>query len=130
MNDTKEDDNKPGGFQLSRDGVNCLCCKFRKNTYHKETKTTTEHNKVVVNVVEDRSSFKIGKGRVETPDDGIFKPGTTYQIGSVEICDTGFGSHKITPEENEERIDKIETEMKEMKKDIAELKTNSLGSMD
>ena len=71
MNDTKEDDNKPGGFQLSRDGVNCLCCKFRKNTYHKETKTTTENNKVVVNVVEDRSSFKIGKGRVETPDDGI-----------------------------------------------------------
>ena len=128
MNDIKEDDDKPGGFQLSRDGVNCLCCKFRKNTYHKETKTTTENNKVVVNVVEDRSSFKIGN-RGTTPDDHIFKPDTTYQIGSVEICDTGFGSHKITPEENEERIDKIEKEMKEMKKDIAELKTNRLGSM-
>ena len=28
MND--KEDNKTGGFQLSRDGVNCLCCKFKK----------------------------------------------------------------------------------------------------
>ena len=130
MKDNKEDDDKTGGFQFSRDGVNCLCCKFRKNTYHKETKTTTENNKVTVNVVEDRSSFKIGKGRVETPDDNIFKPDTTHQIGSIEICDVGWGTHKVTPEQNEERIDKIETEMKEMKKDITELKTNGLSMLD
>ena len=97
----KEDDNnsnKNGGFNLNKDGVNCLCCKFRKNTYHKETNTTTEHNKVVVNVVEDRSSFKVGN-RGTTPDDNIFKPDETRQIGSIEICDTGFGKHTITPEQ-------------------------------
>ena len=128
MND--KEDNKTGGFQLSRDGVNCLCCKFRKNIYHKETKTTTEKNKVIVNVVEDRSSFKIGKGRVETPDDGIFKPDTTHQIGSIEICDAAFGGHKVTPEQNEERIDKIETEIEEVNKDISDIKKNMLNSMD
>ena len=116
MEDDNQEPNKNGGFNLSKDGINCLCCKFRKNTYHKETNTTTENNKVIVNVVEDRSSFKIGKGRVETPDDGIFKPDTTHQIGSIEICDTGFGGHKVTPEQNEERIDNIETEIEEVKK--------------
>ena len=96
----------------------------------KKLNTTTENNKVTVNVVEDRSNFKIGKGRVETPDDNIFKPDTTHQIGSIEICDVGWGTHKVTPEQNEERIDKIETEMKEMKKDITELKTNGLSMLD
>ena len=67
---------------------------------------------------------------METPDDGIFKPDTSHQIGSIEICDTGFGSHTVTPEQNEELIDKIETDMKEMKKDISELKINSLSIMD
>ena len=127
----KEEENKIGGFQLSKDGVNCLCCKFRKNTYHKETKTTTENNKVIVNVVEDRSSFKIGKGRVETPDDGIFKPDTSSQVPSIEICDTGWGAgRRPTPEENQDRIFKLETDVEEIRKDIDILKTNSLNSMD
>ena len=125
-----KEDNNIGGFQLSRDGVNCLCCKFRKNTYHKETKTTTENNKVVVNVVEDRSSFKIGN-RGTTPDDHIFKPDTTYQLGSIEDCTTGWSvGRKPTPEENQERIFKLETDVEAMRKDIAELKIHELSGMD
>ena len=60
MTDTNKDNNKDGadsGLSVNKDGINCLFCRCKRNTYHKETKTTSENNKVVVNVVEDRSSF-------------------------------------------------------------------------
>lgn len=56
-------ENKDGGIQVNKDGMNCLFCRCKRNTYHKESITTTENNKVVVNVVEYRSSIKFGKGR-------------------------------------------------------------------
>ena len=87
MTDTYKDNNKDGtdgGVSVYKDGINCLFCRCKRNTYHKETKTTTENDKVVVNVVEDRSSFRIGKGRNVSPDDGIFKPDIAPQAGGVE----------------------------------------------
>ena len=125
MSAKEDENNRNGGFNLNKDGVNCLCCKFKKIHIIKKQKTTTEHNKVVVNVVEDRSSFTVGN-RGTTPDDNIFKPDETRQIGSIEICDTGFGKHTITPEQNEERIEKIETELVEIKKDVNKLKLNKM----
>ena len=94
MSDKENGNNKDGndgGLSVNKDG------RCKRNTYHKETKTTTEDNKVIVNFVEDRSSFKIGKGRNVSPDDGIFKPDKTNQIGSVEICDTGWGEERDYP---------------------------------
>ena len=68
---------------------------------------------------------------METPDDGIFEPDTSCQIPSIEICDTGWGEgRKPTPEENQERIFKLETDVEEIRKDIDELKTHPLCSMD
>ena len=135
MTDTNKDNNKDGtdaGLSVNKDGINCLFCRCKRKTYHKETKTTSENNKVVVNVVEDRSSFKFGKGRNVSPDDGIFKPDTLPQIGGVEICDTGFGTgRKPTPEENQERIFKLETDVEEIKKDVDDIKEQSkLNSLD
>ena len=44
-------------------------------------------------------------GRHVSPDEsGIFR--NDNQMGSVEICDTGFGTHGITPEECENRNDR------------------------
>ena len=61
MTDTYKDNNKDGtdgGVSVNKDGINCLFCRCKRNTYHKETKTTTENDEVVVNVVENRSSLK------------------------------------------------------------------------
>ena len=40
------------------------------------------------------------------------------QEGSVEICSTGWGKSQITPEELEERVEKLETDVDLLKKDI------------
>ena len=43
-------------------------------------------------------------------------------MGSVEICDTGWGSNnKITPEECEQRLQGTETDIEAIKKDIERL---------
>ena len=56
-------------------------------------------------------------GRHVSPDgNNIFK--SNEQVGSVEICDTGFGTHGITPEECEQRIEVNETDIEVIKKDI------------
>ena len=121
---------KDGGIQVNKDGINCLFCRCRRNTYHKESITTTENNKVVVNVVEDRSSIKFGKGRNVSPDDGIFKTEATPQMGGVELCSTGWSENrKITPEECEERLGKIEEDVERIDKDVEKLK-NNLNIMD
>ena len=55
-------------------------------------------------------------GRGITPDNNIFKP-EENQLGSVAVCDTGWGRGKqITPEELEERVEKLETDVDELKK--------------
>ena len=133
MTDANKDDNKDGtdgGLSVNKDGINCLFCRCKRNTYHKETKTTTEDNKVIVNVVEDRSSFKIGKGRNVSPDDGIFKPDAAQQIGGVELCSTGWSQNQITPEECDEKIEELREEVEDVKKDVEQLKSHSLNFMD
>ena len=95
----------------------------RKKTFHKETKINNEGK----TIIEDRSSWKVGRG--STPDDGIFKEGVVDQIGSVEICDTGWGQKKVTPEECEQRIEKLETDVGRIYKDVT-ISKNILNLMD
>ena len=121
MSDTTESDKKKGFFINSR-GVSCIPCRCKRQSYHKETKTIKENNIVTTNVIEVRKNFKMGStGRHVSPDgNNIFKNET--QIGSVEICDTGWGTNnRITPEECEERLDVTETDIETIKKDIQKL---------
>ena len=120
MSDTTESDKKKGFFINSR-VISCIPCSCKKQSYHKETKTIKENNIVTTNVIEDRNNFKMGStGRHVSPDENnIFK--NESQFGSVEVCNTGFGTHKITPEECEERLEATETDIETIKKDIQKL---------
>ena len=114
-------------INIEKGSVNCNFCRCGKKVFHKETKTTTDKDgNVVFNQVEERSSWRIGNGRGATPDgNDIFKADETLQTGSVEICDTGFGMGRMpTPEENQERIFKLETDVGEIKEDVEKLKNN------
>ena len=120
-----------GNIHIEKGSVNCNFCRCGKKVFHKETKTTTDKDgNVVVNQVEDRSSWRIGNGRGATPDgNDVFKQDN--QLGSVEICDTGFGiGRKPTPEENQERIFKLETDVERIDKDVEQLKHKNLNIMD
>ena len=120
-----------GNINIEKGSVNCNFCRCGKKVFHKETKTTTDKDgNVVVNQVEDRSSWRIGNGRGATPDgNDVFKQDN--QLGSVEICDTGFGiGRKPTPEENQERIFKLETDVERIDKDVEQLKHKNLNIMD
>ena len=48
---------------LTLNGINCPFCRCIRNTYHKESITTTQE--VVVNVLEDGSSIETGKGGMD-----------------------------------------------------------------
>ena len=118
MTDKEDNDESEGGIQFKKDGLNCLPCRCKRNTLHKETKTTTnKDNEVVVNVIEERSSFRIG--RSVTPDaQNMFKTNeTAIQSGDVSIADTGWGQtgRKMTPEEASDRIEKLEKQVEELK---------------
>ena len=54
----------------------------------------------------------------------FLSPIVIYKTGSVEICNTGWGETRITPEELEERVEVTETDIGLMKKDIEEIKIN------
>ena len=70
MSDNHRETNE-GGFHLNTDGLNCLPCKCRKKTFHKETKINHEGK----TIIEDRSSWKMGRGI--TPDENdIFTTNT------------------------------------------------------
>ena len=133
MSDTSEpnSDEKAKGFFLTTHGISCIPCKCKKQFYHKESKTVKEENKITTNTVEDRRNFKFGgNARHQSPDE-IFKPENQLQTGSIEECTTGWGAgRRPTPEENQERIFRLETDVEEIRKDIDELKTNTLSSMD
>lgn len=46
-------------------------------------------------------------------------------MGGVELCSTGWSENrKITPEECEERLDKIEEDVERIDKDVISLKHN------
>ena len=111
---------KTKGFFINASGISCIPCRCKRQSYHKETKTTKESNTVTTNVIEDRRNLKFGGGRNVSPDEnGIFK--TDGQVGSVEICDNGWGKNRITPEECEQRLEGTETDIEVIKKDIERL---------
>ena len=119
MSDITESEKKKGFF-INANGISCIPCRCKRQSYHKETKTTKENNIVMTNVIEDRRNLKFGGGRNVSPDEnGIFK--NDNQTGSVEICDTGWGQSKITPEECEQRLEGAETDIEVIKKDIERL---------
>ena len=98
----------------------CIPCRCKRQSYHKETKTTKENTIVTTNVIEDRRNLKFGGGRNVSPDESIiFK--NDNQTGSVEICDNGWGQNRITPEECEQRLEGTETDIEVIKKDIERL---------
>ena len=113
------------GFRIDTKGISCIPCRCKKQIYHKETKTTTENNITTTNTIEDRRNMKFGSSRNVSPD-VIFKPESALQHGSIEICDTGFGSNRITPEELDERIDKLETSVEEVKQDVDEFRLQKI----
>ena len=114
------DSYKTKGFFINASGISCIPCRCKRQSYHKETKTTKESNTVTTNVIEDRRNLKFGGGRNVSPDEnGIFK--TDGQVGSVEICDNGWGQNRITPEECEQRLEGTETDIEVIKKDIERL---------
>ena len=100
MSDTTESEKKKGLFINAR-GISCISCRCKRQSYHKKIKTTKENNIDTTNVIEDRRKLKFGStGRHVSPDEnGVFK--TDGQVGSVEICDNGWGQNRITPEECE-----------------------------
>ena len=109
------------GLSLSPTSLTCFPCRCKRNLYHKTTTATKEENKQTIIIVEDRSSFGVGRGI--TPSNENFKPN---QTGSIAICDTGWGrtGKQITPEETEEKLQELKGDMKEVKKDIHNLKNN------
>ena len=114
------DSYKTKGFFINASGISCIPCRCKRQSYHKETKTTKENNTVTTNVIEDRRNLKFGGGRNVSPDEnGIFK--NDNQTGSVEICDNGWGQNRITPEECEQRLEGTETDIEVIKKDIERL---------
>ena len=121
MSDNHKDSNE-GGFHLSTDGLNCLPCKCRKKTFHKEAKINNEGK----TTNENRSSWKMGRGI--TPDENdIFKANTPENEG-VDTATTGcgWGSREPTPEE---RLEKVGEDVERIDKDVNILK-NNLNIMD
>ena len=118
MSDNKSNE---GGFHLNTDGLNCLPCKCRKKTFHKETKINTEGK----TIIEDRSSWKVG-GRGVTPDENVIFKTNAQDNEGVDTVSTGWGSRKPTPEE---RLEKVEEDVERIDKDVTILK-NNLNMMD
>ena len=111
--DEKKTEENEGGLSLTPTSLNCLPCRCRKNTCHKETTTTTtDKDTKTVSIIENRSSYKVGRG--VTPSNDIFKPDQTG--ASVAICDTGWGNGRApTPEECEQQIEKNANDIKDLK---------------
>ena len=118
MSDNHRESNE-GGFHLNTDGINCLPCKCRKKTFHKETKINNEGKTIII--IEDRSSWKMGRGI--TPDENDrFKTNSQDNEGVDTV-----GSRKPTPEER--LVAKVEGDVERIDKDVTILK-NNLSMMD
>ena len=89
MSDKCDDGDKKKGLFINAKGVSCIPCRCKSQTCHKETKTVKENNVITTNIVEDRHNLKLGARHVSPDENGIFR--TDKQMGSVEICDTGWG---------------------------------------
>ena len=117
MSDTTEDTTEKG-FRINARGLSCIPCRFKRQFYHKETTTVKDNDKITTNTVVDKRNTKFGGRNVSPDETGIFQP--DMQMGSVAICSTGWNDKesRITPEELEERVENIETDIDLMKKDI------------
>ena len=104
-----------GGFHIDKRSVDCNFCRCGKKALYKEAKTTTDkEGNVVVNQVENRSSWKMGRNT--TPDgNAIFKTNMNDKE-DVDTVSTGFTLRKPTPEECEKQIETLEKEVEELKK--------------
>ena len=121
MSDTAEDESeKNKGFHIDKNSFHCIPCRCKRQLYHKETKTVKENDKVTTNTVVDKRNLKFG-GRNVSPDE-ICRPDEADQTGSVAICDTGWGQPQVTPEELEDKIDKLESEVERIDEDVTILK--------
>ena len=47
---------------INANGISCIPYRCKRQSYHKETKTTKENNIVTTNVIEDRRNLKFGGG--------------------------------------------------------------------
>ena len=104
-----------GGFHIDKSSVDCNCCRCGKKALYKETKTTTDkEGNVVVNQVENRSSWKMGRNT--TPDGNAMFKANMNDKEDVDTVSTGFTSRKPTPEECEKRIEALEEEVEELKR--------------
>ena len=125
MSDVSEE-SKENGFHINTRGISCIPCRCKRQFYHSETKTIKENNVITTNTVVDKRNTKFGSaGRHTSPDD-IFKPDNNLQEGSVEICSTGWAKSQITPEELEERVEKLETDVDLIKKDIEDINKSKI----
>ena len=115
MSDNGSDSDKHKGFFMNAKGVSCIPCKCKRQSYHKETKTVKENNIMTTNTVIDKRHVKFGGWNFSPDENNIFK--SDGQVGSVEICDAGFGTHGITPEECEQSIEESTTDIEVIKKD-------------
>ena len=125
MSDKSDESDKRKGLFINASGVSCIPCRCKRQSYHKETKTIKENNVITTNIIEDRHNIKIGGRHVSPDENGIFK--NDGQVGSVEICDTGWGKNQIAPEECEQRIEENATDIEAIKKDIERLELELNG---
>ena len=104
-----------GGFHIDKSSVDCNFCRCGKKALHKETKTTTDkEGNVVVHQVENRSSWKMGRGT--TPDGNAIFTANMNDKEDVDTVSTVFTSRKPTPEERIEALDKEVEELKRYRK--------------
>ena len=120
MSDISENSNDKG-FRINARGLSCIPCRCKRQFFHQETKTTKENNIITTNTIIDKRNTKFGGRNVSPDETGIFQ--SDMQNGSVEICSTGWNDkeNRITPEELEERLEKLETDVDLMKKDIEDI---------
>ena len=126
MSDISENSNDKG-FRINARGISCIPCRCKRQFYYKETKTTKENNVITTNTIIDKRNTKFGGDRNVSPDEtGIFQ--SDMQNGSVEVCSTGWNDkeNRITPEELEERLEKLETDVDLMKKDIDDINKSKI----
>ena len=121
MNERHKWKSNDKGFRINARGISCIPCRCKRQLFHQETKTTKEKNIIITNTVIDNRNTKFGStGRHQSRDD-IFKAGNNLQTGSVEMCHTGWGKTQISPEELEERVEKIEIRYWFNEKDIEDI---------
>ena len=126
MSDISENSNDKG-FRINARGISCIPCRCKRQFFHQETKTTKENNVITTNTIIDKRNTKFGGGRNVSPDEtGIFQ--SDMQNGSVEICSMGWNDkeNRITPEELEERLEKLETDVDLMRKDIDDINKSKI----